>query len=170
MGVPRVPLTELYSKAGDYIRAHGGEVRLKSAVSALETSAPEVSLCVAGEPISFDYAVSAVPFHVLARILPQAPEADPLRAQLARFQTSPITGIHLWFDRQITELDHAVLLDRTIQWMFHKSRLLDREAEGSYVELVVSASKSLLEKPRQEVIELALRELAEFFPVAQQRS
>ena len=45
---------------------------------------------------------------------------------LGRFETSPITGIHLWFDRQITDLDHAVLLDRTIQWMFNKSKLLER--------------------------------------------
>ena len=43
--------------------------------------------------------------------------------RLSHFENSPITGIHLWFDRQISDLDHAVLLDRTIQWMFHKSRL-----------------------------------------------
>src|SRR5262249_52931398 len=35
---------------------------------------------------------------------------------------------------------------------------------GSYVELVVSASKSMVQKSREEVLELALRELAEFFP------
>ncbi|MGA7381771.1 MAG: FAD-dependent oxidoreductase, partial [Terriglobales bacterium] len=90
---------------------------------------------------------------------------------LSHFESSPITGIHLWFDRQISELDHAVLLDRTIQWMFHKSRLLgggkkSAESPGSYVELVVSSSKSLVEKSRQEIIDLALKELREFFPGA----
>jgi hypothetical protein len=50
------------------------------------------------------------------------PESAPIREQLTHFENSPITGIHLWFDRQISDLDHAVLLDRTIQWMFHKSR------------------------------------------------
>jgi zeta-carotene desaturase len=91
-----------------------------------------------------------------------------LRRDLARFETSPITGIHLWFDRQITDLDHAILLDRTIQWMFHKSKLLGRnqDANGSYVELVVSSSKTLVEKSRAEIIELALGELREFFPGA----
>src|SRR5258708_31197248 len=26
------------------------------------------------------------------------------------FRSSPITGIHLWFDREITDLEHAILL------------------------------------------------------------
>jgi zeta-carotene desaturase len=50
--------------------------------------------------------------------------------------------------------------------MFNKSRLqpTHRAAEGSYLELVVSASKSLVPMARQEIIDLALRELAQFFP------
>jgi zeta-carotene desaturase len=73
------------------------------------------------------------------------------------FEHSPITGIHLWFDRPITDLPHATLLDRTIQWMYNKS-------DGRYVQLVVSASRSLTAMPRGDVIDLAVRELAEFFP------
>ena len=71
-----------------------------------------------------------MPFDVLSRLLPQTTAAEPLRQTLSRFETSPITGIHLWFDRQITDLDHAVLLDRTIQWMFHKSKLLGRSEDA----------------------------------------
>ena len=37
---------------------------------------------------------------------------------------------------------------------------------NSYVELVVSSSKTLVEKSRQEIIDLALAELREFFPGA----
>ena len=54
-----------------------------------------------------------------------------------KLEHSPITGVHLWFDREITTLPHATLLDRTIQWMFNKS-------EGRYVQLVVSASRELI--------------------------
>jgi zeta-carotene desaturase len=111
----------------------------------------------------YDYGVMAVPFDSLAKLLPDLAESQDLREKLGHFETSPITGVHLWFDRQITDLDHAVLLDRTIQWMFHKSKLLGRNSEGSYVELVISSSKSLLEKPRQEIVDLALAELREFF-------
>jgi uncharacterized protein with NAD-binding domain and iron-sulfur cluster len=107
-----------------------------------------------------------LPFNSLAAALPNDERSAPLRAMLSQFESSPITGIHLWFDRQISDLDHAVLLDRTIQWMFHKSRLLGRTDAGSYVELVVSSSKSLVEKSKQEIIDLALAEFREFFPEA----
>ena len=108
------------------------------------------------------------------RVLPETPDAAPLRERLAHFESCPITGIHLWFDRQIADLDHAVLLDRTVQWMFHKSRLLvtraatDSEPGGSYIELVVSASKSLIDKSRAEIVDLALKEIREFFPAARE--
>jgi squalene-associated FAD-dependent desaturase len=168
MGVPTVPLTELYSVAGEYITARGGEIRLRCGVESFLPEPDKVRLRVSGEEAIFDFVVLAVPFDVLSRMLPESSAADPLRQVLARFETSPITGIHLWFDRQITDLDHAVLLDRTIQWMFHKSKLLGRNENGtgSYVELVVSSSKALVEKSRAEIIDLALAELREFFPGA----
>jgi zeta-carotene desaturase len=128
----------------------------------------------------FDYLVLALPFEGLDRVLPETSEAAPLRDKLSHFESSPITGIHLWFDRQISDLDHAVLLDRTIQWMFHKSRIqpirsmsgngpgVGKDAGGSYVELVVSSSKNLIEQSRPEIVDLALRELREFFPAARE--
>jgi zeta-carotene desaturase len=170
MGVPSVPLTDLYGVAGDYISARGGEIRFRCSVESFSPASDEVNLLVSGDEMNFDYVVFAVPFDVLSRILPQTPNTESLRRVLARFETSPITGIHLWFDRQITDLDHAVLLDRTIQWMFHKSKLLGRSenGSGSYVELVVSSSKTLVEKSREQIIDLAMAELREFFPGARE--
>ncbi|MGC2169844.1 MAG: hydroxysqualene dehydroxylase HpnE [Candidatus Sulfotelmatobacter sp.] len=216
MGVPSVPLTELYNAAGDYIRARGGQIRFRTSLESFSPEPSQVRVRAAAAEESFDYLVLALPFEALARVLPETPVAAPLREQLSHFQSSPITGIHLWFDRQITDLDHAVLLDRTIQWLFHKSRLLrpladppnsradasqDATAEaregpdfspkpalskrgapkgaanassrigalapeGSYIELVVSASKSLIDKSRSEIVDLALKEVREFFPAA----
>ncbi len=168
MGVPTVPLTDLYGVAGDYITARGGEIRVRSGVESFSSGPDTVTLLASGEESTFDFVVFAVSFDVMSRILPQTAAAEPLRQTLGRFETSPITGIHLWFDRQITDLDHAVLLDRTIQWMFHKSKLLGRNENGSYVELVVSSSKTLVEKSRAEIVELALAELREFFPGARE--
>ena len=157
MGVPALPLTELYNAAGDYIRARGGDIRLRCPVDSFRPDASEVKVCSGGEELSFDYLIVAVPFNSLASTLPQTAEFKPLRELMQRFRSSPITGIHLWFDREISDLDHAVLLDRTIQWMFHKSRILRPHAlqsnpgTPSYVELVVSASKSLVEKSRSKM-------------------
>ena len=172
MGVPTVPLTELYNAAGDYIRERKGNVQYRTSVDSFRAEPSHVNIAMAGREESFDYAVLALPFDMLARILPESSASEPLRTALARFETSPITGIHLWFDREISDLEHAVLLDRTIQWMFHKSKLQKRESNGhgSYVELVVSASKTLVDKSRQEIVDLALAELREFFPAARDAS
>ena len=225
MGVPTVPLTELYNAAGDYIRARGGELHFRRSIENFQPEghaktsvipnraespvrnplfpSPSVTIQSGGEQHAFDYLILALPFDALDRVLPQAAESLPLREMLSHFETSPITGVHLWFDREITELDHAVLLNRTIQWMFHKSRLQRRRKpgvpqddnagngnireghdfsratadsaetgavapEGSYIELVISSSKSLIEKSRGEIIDLALAEVREFFPAARQ--
>jgi len=166
IGLPMVPLTELYEGGGEYIKARDGKVEFRSGVESFSPEPSLIKVSIGGKETSFDFAVLAVPFDALSRLLPQHSGAEKLRQELNHFQTSPITGIHLWFDRPITELNHAVLLDRTIQWMFHKSKLLGRNGGGSYIELVVSSSKNLVERSKTEIVELALSELGEFFPEA----
>ena len=174
MGVPRVPLSDLYSSAIGYLRGRGSEVVLRASVSSIEPQVTGVKLSTSAGERQFDYVVAAVPFQAAAALLPSDALASELNQKLEKFEASPITGIHLWFDREITPLPHAVLLDRTIQWMFHKSKLHgDRVAaqkggQGSYVELVVSCSRSLVEKSRQEILDLACAELVEFFPAVKE--
>lgn len=180
MGVPTAPLSELYGVAANYIRARGGEVLLRSGVDAIDCDGDrEVKLHLNDRDYIFDYCVSAIPFHTVGRILPKGAESEELQQKVSHLRTVPITGIHLWFDREITPLEHAALLNRNIQWMFQKSKILSRSAaqtasqnagqeakSGSYIELVVSSSKSLLTMGRAEIIDLALKELTEFFPEA----
>ena len=177
MGVPTVPLTDLYNVAGDYVRARGGVLHFRRPVEGFVAEPGAVRVRLGATEESFDRLVVALPFDALDRVLPNGPESAPIREQVSHFANSPITGIHLWFDRQISDLDHAVLLDRTVQWMFHKSRLQPIRTQatngtgsasmgGSYIELVVSSSKTLIEKSRTEIVDLALSEVREFFPAA----
>ena len=174
MGIPSIPLSELYGHAIDYITARGGEVRLRTSVEAIEC-APQCGWRVksANESFDADAVVLALPFEGMVKLLPQmppAPAADALQAKLAEFEHSPITGIHLWFDREITPLEHAVLLDSPVQWLFNKSALQpEHRAQGEhYAELVVSASRALVPMQRQEIIDLAIAELQRFFPVVRE--
>jgi squalene-associated FAD-dependent desaturase len=177
MGVPTVPLTDLYNAAGDYVRNREGVLHFRRPIESFAAESSQAQVRLGDSEEAFDYLVVALPFDALDRILPDVPESAPIREQISHFETSSITGIHLWFDRQISDLDHAVLLDRTIQWMFHKSRLQPMRSQagagngsqgGSYIELVVSSSKTLIEKSRTEIVDLALAEVREFFPAARE--
>jgi squalene-associated FAD-dependent desaturase len=171
MGLPSIPLSDLYGSAMEYVRARSGEVLLRSSVTAIGPKQDRIGVLTGGGEQQFDFAVLAAPFQNVASLLPADAASEPIKQQLAHFEPSSITGIHLWFDREISPLPHAVLLDRTIQWMFHKSKFHEgRElgTQGSYVELVVSASKSLVQKSREEILDLATRELAEFFPAVRE--
>jgi squalene-associated FAD-dependent desaturase len=172
MGLPAVPLSQLYGEAASYIEARGGRVHLRASVDSISADDEGVRVGVGGDEMPADYSILATPFNMVNKLLPDTPAMQPLREQAGHFGSSPITGIHLWFDREVTLLEHAVLLERTIQWMFQKSKILNMRREsseaGSYLELVVSSSKTLVDRSRNEIIELAMRELAEFFPAVRE--
>ena len=155
MGVPAVPLGRLY-RSDAWSKLGNVEILTRTSVERLRIENGRVQAAVTGAgEFTADHYVSAVPFERAAGLVPE------LGLDLTAFEHSPITGIHLWFDRPITDLPQATLLDRTIQWMFRKDG-------GRYVQLVVSASRNLTEMPRAEVIDLAVRELGEFFPAARE--
>ena len=148
MGVPAVPLGDLYADAA-WQRFERIAIHLRTPVESVEASG-----CVrlaGGAVRKADFIVISLPPERLAAVAPE------LGIDTSWVEYSPITGIHLWFDRPVTDLPHATLLDRTMQWMFNKG-------EGRYLQLVVSASRSLANMPKAEVIAIAVRELAEFFP------
>jgi zeta-carotene desaturase len=155
MGIPRVPLGELYSDQA-WSRFPNVTLRERTAVERIETAGGRVvGVEAGGRRYTAEIYVSALPFERLRPLLPHLPIA------WERFEHSPITGIHLWFDRPVTRLPHGTLLDRTIQWFFNKR-------EGRHLQVVVSASRSLVPMGRQEIIDLALRELAEFLPAVRE--
>jgi squalene-associated FAD-dependent desaturase len=146
MGVPSIPLGELYG--ADLWQVTGDvALRLRTPVERIDRE----GIIAGGERHSADYYICALPFERLPALGLPAPA----------FEHSPITGIHLWFDRPVTDLPHATLLDRTVQWMFNK-------CEGRYLQLVVSASRELTARSRAEIVALAVAELSEFFPLARE--
>jgi zeta-carotene desaturase len=142
MGVPAVPLGELY-RAELWQRVGDVSLHLRAPVERIAAE----GITAAGKCHQADYYICALPFERMAAVGLSAPD----------FQHSPITGVHLWFDRPVTDLPHATLLDRTIQWMFNKW-------QGRYVQLVVSASRDWAARSRAEIIQVALAELGEFLP------
>jgi len=167
MGMSTVPLSELYAPVAPYLEERGGRVLLNTHVEGAEWDEETLQWTArtrTGVLLS-DFVVAALPFEATDKLLPHLPpsqDVGELAGQIARQEHWPICSVHLWFDREITELEHAVLLDREIHWMYNQSRLQGRG--GNYIELVVSATRAFAALPRDEAIAQALRELAEFFP------
>jgi zeta-carotene desaturase len=170
MGMSTVPLSDLYAGAVEFLNQHGSDVFFNANVEAVEwdEETSEWAVNTRAGNVRSEFLVLALPFEATAAMIPLMPPAEGverLSSMIARQQHWPICSVHLWFDREITDLDHAVLLDRELHWMYNKSRLQPgRNHNGSYLELVVSASRSFAELSREQAIEQAVRELAEFFP------
>jgi len=155
MGVPAIPLAELYSE--ELWEKHPNvQFAFRSPLQQVVIAKGVVVRAMVNDvEVTADRYVLAVPFERIPQIAPG------LNLDLSEFTHVPITGIHLWFDRAITELPHATFLDRTIHWLYNKE-------DGRHVQVVVSASRMLTQMSREEVIQLAVRELAEFFPVVKE--
>jgi len=168
MGMSTVPLGELYAGVTLFLNERGGSVLLNTPVEGAawdERLARWTMQSRVGE-LTSDFVILALPFEAVGKLLPHLPAAKgsaALAAQIERHEHWPICSVHLWFDRDITELEHAVLLDREIHWMYNQSRLQTGRG-GHYIELVVSASRSFAALPREAAIQQSIRELAEFIP------
>lgn len=192
VGIPSVPLGDLYGGCLAAIKRRGGEARLRSAVRGIavedgraagvefENGAREVADCY----------VVAVPHEALPSLLPAAAvERHAEFRNLSRLHSSPITGVHLWLDREVMAEPFLTVVDRTTQWIFNKTLLSQsngsassgsngargaKEANGAggadgarqYLQLVISASYDLVPRSRQEILALCWRELCEVVPTA----
>jgi squalene-associated FAD-dependent desaturase len=172
LGIPTVPLSEFYGAGISLIESLGGRVELGTSVETV-TQQPDGRWGIASGTKTFlaDDVILALPFEQTTKLVSgmKLERGEDVRTGLletmGRFVHSPFISILLWYDREITNLDHAWLLDTTIQWFFHKSRIR-RTGGGSYVELVIAGSKTELPMSRADILEPALAELARFFPEA----
>ena len=168
MGMSRVPLSELYAGVPAFLAERGGSLHLNTHVEGADwdESAKQWTVRTRTGDLSSDFVIVALPFEATQKLLPHLPAAEgtaKLADQIEQHEHWPICSVHLWFDREITELEHAVLLDREIHWMYNQSKLQTGRG-GHYLELVVSATRAFAALPREAAIAQALSELEEFFP------
>jgi len=186
MGVPAVPLADLYDGCRIAIEQKGGEVTLRSPVRGvrMENGAIAAMQFDNSREESADAYVFALPHTALSSLLPQEiKSANPALASLDKIKVSPITGVHFWFDREITKEPFITLLDTNVQWVFNKTALYhpgelsfrgpgspeeSAFSSGQYLQLVISASYDLLKKSREEIIELCLKEIRQALPAARE--
>ncbi len=121
----------------------------------------------------FDHVVSAVSWKQLGKLLgPELLKQIPRAAAGTGLSSSPITAVHLWFDRPIMDLPHAALVGRLSQWMFNSSRHTPcAEEDGTrrvpatfHYTVVISASHALLGRDSKEVLQEVLGDLRAIWP------
>jgi squalene-associated FAD-dependent desaturase len=173
MGVPAVALGDLYEGCRTSIEQKGGEVIFRSPLRGLriENGKLIAALFDDGREETADAFVLALPRLALSELLPDGvKQADPAFHNLDKIVDAPITGVHFWFDRQVMTEPFITLLDTTTQWIFNKTALYAAgctaaaAGKGQYLQLVISASYDLLPKPRQEIIDLCLKEVHHALP------
>ena len=193
VGIPRVPLGELYEGCRAAIEQRDGEVICRAAVRGLNEEDCRISGVAmdGGRQYSADFYLLAVPHEAALKLLPERIVAsEPQFRQIRNLQVSPITSVHFWFDRDVMAEPFVTVLDRTTQWIFNKTALYSigvgpslpvgaqhaapvdparpAEKNSQYLQLVISASYDLLKKSREEIIDLCLKEVRQALPAARE--
>jgi squalene-associated FAD-dependent desaturase len=189
ISLPSVPLAQLYDGCLRSVEKHGGEVRLRCGVKEIRVREKSFASVVLedGSEISADACILAVPQDALPELVPAVEtELSGVLEGARQIRTSPITSVHLWFDRQVMKEPYMALLERTSQWIFNKTYLYSNSETkpdarrpmeqrddspargGQYLQIVVSASYDLVPQSRQEILDICTRELAEAVPATRE--
>jgi squalene-associated FAD-dependent desaturase len=165
--LPRVPLGQLYGEEMRlWLTRHGVRLRMSCGARRLQVSGGRVDgvQLRSGEIVQADWYLAAVPFDRLLDLLPEdLIDAEPYFGGLRQLQTSPITSVHIWYDRSVLRWPHVVLIDCLGQWVFSRGEVAVGE---HYLQVVVSAARQLHGLGHDEVQRQILEELARLFPVA----
>ena len=190
--VPKVPLAEIIARVAGWLAERGVALHPGTAVRQIDGDAGRVTGVVLGNGRrrAFDFVVAAVPWHRVGSLFSQPMlAAMPALEGVAEIRPAPITAVHLWFDRPITRLPHAVLVGRLAQWVFsyHREkgtgpicakpgtdRRLVAGRSGKLdlspfrYQVVISASHELSGRNREDVVADVRRDLEAIWPEARE--
>jgi squalene-associated FAD-dependent desaturase len=164
--IPKSTLGELYrERVIPGLKQLGVEIRPSSRVTAMHQGHSGLSVVLRdGQTLQADEWILAVPQYQAGDLLPESPELAPLRTRIAGMESAPIASVHLWFDRPVMPLPHAVFVGRLSQWIFARGE--DPAKNSHRYQVVISASRQLQGQPQEEVIDQVRRDIVETWPSA----
>jgi hypothetical protein len=171
--ISRIPLAEMFdTRLGQWLAERRAAVHRGCRVRQIEGDGRRA-------------AALAVPWHRVTKLLAgPLVDAIPALRDSAQIEPVPITAIHLWFDRPITELPHAVLVGRLSQWVFADQfggtgvSPVRRRSTGEtpvppdeperlhHYQVVISGSQDLSQRRREDVLAQVQSELEAIWPAA----
>jgi len=155
LGVPRCPLLELYDPAERFVN----DLRLGTRVVRIEGRDRVESIRLDdGSMIQADAYVMALPFEQVPAVMNESLAKRDDRIGAARgLEHSPILGVHLHFERPVSDLPHVVLLDARVQWVFFKNG-------GRTAHAVISAADEWMRLSVDAIVSQVRVDLASQFP------
>ena len=165
MGLSKAPLAELYAPAIDQIIDAGGDIQLGVSAKAIGFDGTRTTGVITEDGVVESAAViSAVPFDRLEKLASKAMcRVDRRLQSLDQFDVSPILGVHLWFEGQVMELPHLVVINRGVQWLFNKG--IDEQGR-QHVHAVISGADEWMDLDESEIVRRVVEDVYHALPKA----
>lgn len=173
--IPNESLDSVYSeKASKALTTLGAAIHSNCRLKQIEITSGLVSRAMAfdNDDIVADEYVLAIPHHQIEKLLPVEEQNGPIFQPIKSIETAPISSVHLWLDKKITELDHAVFVEKFSQWMFYRKSSQRNLPQGAAPEsvyryqIVISASRDLAHMTHDQIVAKVVEELQEVWDAA----
>lgn len=168
--IPTVGQTELYIEGAKKILTHhGSKIFLNTEVTSLliEKGKTVGVKTRNGKRINGKRFVCAVPYFALERLLPEHLRRIEPFVDLKKFESSPIVSIHLWFDREVMDREFVGLIDRDVQWVFNRRRIMRETGKPeNYISAVISGAYKYVDMPKNQLVKMTIADITSAFPSA----
>jgi squalene-associated FAD-dependent desaturase len=182
--LPRVGLDDVLKPLAAWLGRRGSNF-LRGTVASIHIQHHDSSFLASsittntGEIIEADCVISAVPPHVLTKLLISSlsdtfrnDEAfSTLLASLSQFTFSPIISTYLWFDRSFMTSEFVALLGTQTQWVFNRRLICDApkqvtERFSGHISTTVSAGGDIINAANDDILRICLRDIHAAFPAS----
>ena len=176
IGYSRVALSRLAGEhAREYLETQGQTIQIESGISSLTSADGRITgvTTLDGREIEADAVVLAVQNTDVKRLLPEEFADESFADDAEALGTTPIVGIHIWYDRQIMTEAFQAVLNSPLQFLFNVSEMqtgaddVGGEA-GQHIVISLSGAWEWAKLDRTQLRERFVAEMAMAFPLAGQ--
>ncbi len=172
VGFARGGLGEIYvRKAVEYITERGGKVLAGTGVKSIGVKGKAVLNVTPtrGRNMRADVYVSALPYGVLRRVLPEELYRYQYFRNLWRFEEAPSLSAMVWFDRKVLELSNiATGIGTVFNWFADLTQVVPEAfpQEGSVLELVITPCGHLRGLSDERIMDMVVSDIRRLLPGA----
>lgn len=165
--IPKAPLSELTNRLVQTKLSNlGVAIRLSTSVKQVVQNGVVNKTSIQlndGSIEHFDAVILSTNWKHASSILPLT---DQERETLALIESSPISGVHTWWDKAWLEHPHGIFIDSFCQWVFPGVEKEKVDGGGGvYYQIVISASRNLRGMTDADIAERIQSEVRARFPM-----